>query len=70
MTANTLSQTAASIRLLSMQDMQAEFKLHRTTIHYLVKRGKLPKPIKIGGKSLRWIADEIEAFKAERMASR
>jgi predicted DNA-binding transcriptional regulator AlpA len=66
---DTLPQNVSSRRLLPLKAVSAEFALHRTTIHWLVKAGKFPKPIRIGG-SCRWIADEIEAFKAERMADR
>jgi predicted DNA-binding transcriptional regulator AlpA len=34
--------------------------VHASTLYRLVRRGLLPKPIKIGGSS-RWIEDEFDA---------
>jgi prophage regulatory protein len=69
MTADTPPQNVSSRRLLPLSAILAEFGLHKTTVYGLIKQNRFPRPIKVGGSS-RWLADEIEAFKAERMASR
>ncbi len=66
MTADT---PASNVRLLPLSAVLAEFGLHKTTIYGLIKQRKFPPPIKIGGSS-RWLADEIENYKAECRASR
>jgi predicted DNA-binding transcriptional regulator AlpA len=56
----------ASGDLLPLSAVQAELGgYHKTTLYSWIKRGKFPKPVKIGGSS-RWIADEIRAWKKER----
>jgi prophage regulatory protein len=55
---------ATNVRLLPLAAVLAEFKLHKTTVYGLIKRGMFPRPIKVGGSS-RWLADEIENYKAE-----
>ncbi len=67
--ASLMTTPASNVRLLPLAAILAEFKLHKTTIYGLIKRGKFPRPVKIGGSS-RWLADEIENYKAECRASR
>jgi predicted DNA-binding transcriptional regulator AlpA len=43
--------------------------LHRTTVWRLVKTGKLPAPILVGG-SARWLAGEVNAAIADMAAAR
>ena len=69
MPTDALPQNASSLRLLPLSAILAEFGLHKTTIYGLIKQRQFPPPIKIGGSS-RWLADEIEAYKAECAANR
>ncbi len=65
MPTDTPPQNVSSLRLLPLSAILAEFGLkNKTTIYGLIRQRKFPPPIKIGGSS-RWIADEIEAYKAE-----
>ena len=70
MPTDALPQNVSSLRLLPLSAVLAEFGLkNKTTIYGLIRQRKFPPPIKIGGSS-RWIADEIEAYKAECAANR
>ncbi len=62
-----LEPSAASRRLLRLPAVQAALGgMHKTTLYALIRDGRFPPPIKIGGAS-RWVADEIQAFINERM---
>ena len=43
--------------------------VHRETVLRMARRGELPKPIRIGGQTLRWKESEIAAFLEDRRAS-
>ena len=44
--------------------------LSRSSIYLFIKKGEFPKPIKLGTKAVGWIAAEVEAWKADRVAAR
>jgi predicted DNA-binding transcriptional regulator AlpA len=46
--------------MLSVTQVMARLNIGKTAVYDLVKRGDLPKPVKIGGSS-RWIPEEIDA---------
>lgn len=45
--------------LLTVENLERLFRVHRRTIARLVKRGELPPPLKVGG-SNRWKGEDIE----------
>ncbi len=45
--------------LLNISQLKARFGLGKTAVYDGVKRGYIPKPIRIGGAS-RWIPEEVE----------
>jgi len=47
-------------KLLTTEDVAEALQLSIRTIQIMVKRGDLPRPIKIGG-SVRWRAEDLEA---------
>ncbi len=56
---NEITVPAPLEPLLTVEDMERIFRVHRRTISRLCKRGKLPQPLKIGI-GLRWRARDIE----------
>ena len=46
--------------MLNIAQVMERLSIRKTAVYALVKRGGLPKPVKIGG-STRWIPEEIEA---------
>lgn len=46
--------------MLNVSQVMARLNIGKTAVYDLVKRGELPKPVKIGGSS-RWIPEEVEA---------
>lgn len=46
--------------MLNVSQVMARLNIGKTAVYDLVKRGELPKPVKIGGSS-RWIPEEIDA---------
>jgi len=56
-------------RLLPLSRVTADTSLPRSSIYALIQKGAFPPPLKIG-RSSRWLADEIDAWLSERVASR
>lgn len=56
--------------LLRRREVEREVGLSRTSIYDYMKAGKFPRPIEIAPHTVRWIASEVEAWKAERMSVR
>jgi len=42
--------------------------LRRSAIYLRLTNGTFPKPIRLGPRSVRWIASEVDAWIAERVA--
>ena len=49
-------------RLLSVRDVAARIGVSHVSVWRFVKRGHLPKPMKIGTRLSRWKASDIEDF--------
>lgn len=58
----------ASERSLYLHDEDVAERLHvsRDTVWRWSKKGKLPKPIKLGDNCTRWVRSEIEAWEADQ----
>ena len=48
--------------LLRLRDVIARVAISRTRVYELIARGEFPAPYKIGTKSARWKASEIDAW--------
>ncbi len=53
-------------RLLRMREVSARVALRPPRIYNLIKRGDFPVPVRIHGRSVAWIASEVEAWIASR----
>lgn len=56
--------------LLRMPDVLSRTGMSRSGIYNLVAVGKFPKPVKLGERAAAWIASEVDAWIAERIAAR
>ena len=60
-------------RLISKRETAEMLGFHPEHVMRLVRAGRFPQPIKIGGSvncAVRFVADEVEAWIAARMADR
>ena len=57
-------------RLRKLPAVEEQFQSAKTTIYKQVKNGTLPPPIHLGEKSSAWIAAELDAVLAARIAGR
>jgi prophage regulatory protein len=56
-------------RLLRRREVEREVGLSRSSIYDYMRRGAFPRPINIAPHTVRWIASEIEAWKAGKSAT-
>ena len=57
-------------RVIRKPELLSRIPLSDPTIWRLEKAGRFPKRLQLGGNSVGWIEEEIEAWLAERMAAR
>jgi prophage regulatory protein len=62
------SQSPLSI--LRRKRVENETGLSRSTIYARIKEGLWPKPVCIGPRSVGWLASEVQAMNAARVAGR
>lgn len=55
--------------LRTTQEVTAALRIGRTTLYELIANGELPKPVKLGSRSL-WLQSDIEVFVARKIAER
>ena len=58
------------MKLLSTKEVQERISCSRTTIWRMEREGKFPKHIRLGERRVAWVADEVDAWIAERVAQR
>jgi prophage regulatory protein len=58
-----------SRQLLRISDVMERTALSRSYIYAKVKRGAFPAPISLGYKCSRWLAEDIDAWIVQHMAS-
>lgn len=62
--------TAEAKRILRRRELETAYGLSRSGIYDLMQKGSFPKPISLGARSVGWLADEVEAWLATRVAAR
>ena len=58
--------TAATDRLLRLNEVLTRTALTRSTIYRKMREGSFPEPLKIGVRAVRWPESEIKAWLAAR----
>lgn len=56
--------------ILRRKEVEARTGLSRSTIYNRIQQGTFPAQVLLGEKAVGWVEAEIEAFLAERVASR
>ena len=55
--------------VLRLPAVKALVQLSRTTIYQKISEGEFPRPFKLGERAVAWLASDIEAWLAARVAS-
>ena len=58
------------IKVLRRPAVEGKVKLCRSTIYGLIKDGKFPAPIRLGPRSVGWVAAELDTWLEERVKER
>jgi prophage regulatory protein len=56
-------------QILRLPQVKARTGLSRSSVYLKVSRGEFPRPVALGARSVGWVADEIDAWLAERIAA-
>ena len=56
------------MRLLRRRQVETLTGLKRSTIYERMARGRFPRPVHLGSRSVGWLANEIEGWIAARVA--
>ena len=62
--------TTARATLIRLEQVKARTCLSRSTIYAYMREGRFPEPIALSDRCVAWIESEIDAWIAERIASR
>lgn len=65
-----INKPAEPMRLLRRHEVEALTGLATSSVYSLMSKGGFPKPIKLGPRTAAWVADEIAAWQAARIAAR
>ena len=57
-------------RLLRLKQVETRTGKSRTAIYRGVAEGTFPKPVSLGGRSVAWVADEVDRWIDGRIAAR
>ena len=55
-----------SNKMLRREEVEARCGIARTPVYRLMRAGQFPTPLKIGPRAVRWPANEIDQWLAER----
>ncbi|MFW1853065.1 helix-turn-helix transcriptional regulator [Acinetobacter guillouiae] len=69
MTLNT-EQQAQNLRLIRRKEVQAKTGYGPSSIYAEMAKGRFPKPVVLSERRVAWVESEIDAWIAERIASR
>ena len=63
-------QVQTALTILRRRQVEARVGLRRSTIYQGVADGTFPRPIRLGARSVGWLAHEVERWLADRVAAR
>jgi prophage regulatory protein len=64
------TRIASPVRLLRLPQVKAAVGLGRAAIYQLQREGRFPKSVRIIGRTVGWVEDEIQAWLAQRITER
>lgn len=62
------SPASGKDRFISITEVMARTSLSRSYIYALVKRGDMPRPVKLGDKCSRWSEHAVDSWLAAKMS--
>jgi len=65
-----LSELFGDERLLTIRDIELLMRTGETTIYEAMKRGAFPRPLRVVGKSNRWLWSEVRGHLEDRRRER
>lgn len=63
-------QIHSALTILRRKQVEARVGLRRSTIYQGVADGTFPRPVRLGARSVGWLAHEVERWLADRVAAR
>lgn len=57
------------MQILRRPEVEGKTGLARSTLYAAIAAGKFPAPIRLGARSVGWLADEVDGWLAERIAA-
>lgn len=58
------------VRIIRRHLVEDRTGLARSTIYQLISEGRFPRPVRLGGRSVGWPEEEIDAWLQERISMR
>ena len=55
--------------ILRLPAVKTRTGLSRSTIYLRVSQGTFPRPVRLGGRAVGWVEEEIQSWLAERIAA-
>jgi prophage regulatory protein len=63
-------QIQTALTILRRNQVEARVGLRRSTIYQAIAEGTFPAPVRLGARSVGWLAHEVERWLADRVAMR
>ena len=63
-------QVQTALTILRRRQVEARVGLRRSTIYQGVADGTFPRTVRLGARSVGWLAHEVERWLADRVAAR
>jgi prophage regulatory protein len=57
-------------KILPRPEVEQALGIPRSTLYDMIARGQFPRPIKVSRRRVGWVAAEVAAFQAKRIAER
>ncbi|MDG4591290.1 MAG: AlpA family phage regulatory protein [Defluviicoccus sp.] len=67
---NDITNAAPAARFMRLPKVCKYFGVSRSTVLRRVKAHDFPQPVKLGPNTIAWLADEVEAWAAAKIAAR
>ena len=65
----TIPRSGTTLQIIRLPQLKALTGLSKTTLYDLIKKGEIPKPIKLGTRAVGWLQSDIETFIASRISA-
>lgn len=62
------AQLQSALAILRRKQVESRAGIPRSTLYAKMQSGDFPRPIKLGARSVGWLASDVDAWIAERIA--